>query len=215
VLLGVGGTWHIWRPMLSALQWHHRVYAPTLPVGLRLTPRAPFPRASNTGACVIFGASARQPCQLISTPPTSSKRPSAISKSAAYCRDCCRAWATFPVNPALVTRDPAKQADYVEDPLNLHGKVPVRTLAEMIDFVTGLRRRLHALPLPLLIQHGSDDQLTGVSGSEMVLDRISSQERKLKVYTGLYHEIYNELSRNRERGSLRIFSTAWLQPRLP
>lgn len=103
----------------------------------------------------------------------------------------------FAVEPGLVSRDAAVVADYAADPLNAHGKVPARTLAEIVKFVELLPGLLPALKLPLLIQHGRDDKLAGVAGSEMVVGRVSSKDKTLKIYEGLYHEIYNELPADR------------------
>lgn len=105
----------------------------------------------------------------------------------------------FAVAPELVSRDPAVVADYASDPLNAHSKVPARTLGEIVKFVEMLPGLLPVLQLPLLIQHGRDDKLAGVSGSEMIVSRVSSKDKTLKIYEGLYHEIYNELPADRAR----------------
>lgn len=103
----------------------------------------------------------------------------------------------FAVDPSLVSRDPAVVADYTHDPLNAHGKVPARTLGEIINFVELLPSALSLIQLPLLAMHGSDDKLAGVAGSRMVVDRASSKDKTLKIYDGLYHEIFNELPADR------------------
>jgi len=103
----------------------------------------------------------------------------------------------FAVDPSLVSRDPATVADYAADPLNAHGKVPARTLGEIVKFVEILPAALPLIQLPLLAMHGSDDKLAGVAGSKMVVDRVSSKDKTLKVYDGLYHEIFNELPADR------------------
>lgn len=103
----------------------------------------------------------------------------------------------FAVAPDLVSRDPAVVADYASDPLNAHSKVPARTLSEIVKFVELLPGLLPVLQLPLLIQHGRDDKLAGVAGSEMVMSRVSSTDKTLKIYEGLYHEIFNELPADR------------------
>ena len=103
----------------------------------------------------------------------------------------------FAVAPDLVSRDPNVVADYASDPLNAHGKVPARTLGEIVNFVEFLPAGLPLIQLPLLIQHGSDDKLAGVSGSQMVVDKVSSKDKTLKIYEGLYHEIFNELPADR------------------
>lgn len=105
----------------------------------------------------------------------------------------------FPIDPGLVSRDAQMVAAYAEDPLNAHGKVPARTLGEIVSFTEWLPAALPALELPLLVMHGSEDKLAGVSGSRMVVDRVSSRDKALKVYDGLYHEIFNELPDDRRR----------------
>ena len=103
----------------------------------------------------------------------------------------------FQIDPALVSRDASVVADYAADPLNAHGKVPARTLGEIVNFVEILPAALPLLQLPLLAMHGSDDKLAGVAGSKMVVDRVTSKDKTLKVYEGLYHEIFNELPADR------------------
>jgi alpha-beta hydrolase superfamily lysophospholipase len=101
------------------------------------------------------------------------------------------------VDPKLVSRDAEMVNAYVTDPLNWHGRLPVRTLAELVVFAERLPRRLSSLRLPLLLMHGGDDKLAGVSGSKMVHDGVSSTDKTLRVYPGLYHEIFNELPADR------------------
>lgn len=118
----------------------------------------------------------------------------------------------FAVAPELVSRDTDEVAKYANDPLNAHAKVPVRTLAEIVRFVEMVPALLPVLSVPTLLLHGSDDKLAGVAGSQMIHDRISSTDKTLKVYDGLYHEIFNEFPADRAR----VFKdlTDWLRPRL-
>lgn len=118
----------------------------------------------------------------------------------------------FAVAPDLVSRDPEVVADYANDPLNAHGKVPARTLGEIIRFVEALPALLSGLQLPLLIQHGQEDKLAGVSGSERVMRGVSSSDKTLKVYPALYHEIFNELAA--DRAVVLKDLTDWIDARL-
>ncbi len=117
----------------------------------------------------------------------------------------------FPIDPRLVSRDPEMVAAYERDPLNAHGKVPARTLGEIVKFVELLPALLPAIQLPLLVMHGGEDKLAGVSGSRMVIERVSSSDKTLNVYDGLYHEIFNELPEDRARviGDM----TGWIKSR--
>ncbi len=118
----------------------------------------------------------------------------------------------FAVDPSLVSRDPEMVAKYASDPLNAHAKVPVRTLAEIVRFVEVVPALLPTITVPTLLLHGSDDKLAGVGGSQMIHERISSTDKTLKIYDGLYHEIFNEFPADRAR----VFKdmTDWLSPRL-
>ena len=119
----------------------------------------------------------------------------------------------FAVDPSLVSRDKGAVAVYAADPLNCHTKVPVRTLAEIIRFVDWLPAELPKLTLPMLVMHGKEDKLAGVAGSQMVVDKVSSKDKTLKIYQGLYHEIFNELPADRARVLADV--TGWIGPRLP
>ncbi len=116
------------------------------------------------------------------------------------------------VDPSLVSRDPQAVAAYVADPLNFHGKVPARTIGEMVRFAEALPPRLPSLRLPLLALHGGADKLAGPAGSRLVVERAGSTDKTLKAYDGLYHEIFNERAADRERviGDL----CAWVSGRL-
>lgn len=105
----------------------------------------------------------------------------------------------FAVSPTLVSRDPETVADYASDPLNAHTKAPARTLGEIVKFVEILPALLPAVTLPLLAMHGREDKLAGFAGSEMVVKGVSSKDKTLKIYDGLYHEIFNELPPDRAR----------------
>ncbi len=103
----------------------------------------------------------------------------------------------FSIDPSNVSRDQSIVDDYASDPLNAHGKVPARTLSEIVKFVEFLPAALPQLKLPMLIMHGEQDKLAGVSGSQMVADGASSKDKKLIIYKDLYHEIFNELPEDR------------------
>ena len=91
-----------------------------------------------------------------------------------------------------VSRDPEVVAKYKADPLVYHGKLPAgisKALLEVGDNQPQLAAKLTA---PLLIVHGDQDRLVGVAGSRMLAENAASAEVALKVYPGLYHEVFNE-----------------------
>ena len=91
-----------------------------------------------------------------------------------------------------VSRDPAVVDSYREDPLVFSGKITARLAEQVFSTMTWIPDRLSVIELPMLILHGSNDGLTSPEGSKMLHQRISSGIKKLTIYEGLYHEVYNE-----------------------
>lgn len=98
----------------------------------------------------------------------------------------------FDIDASQVSRDPAVVASYEQDPLVHHGKLPVRTVAELAAAIDSFPDRLPAITIPTLIMYGTADSLCPPEGSRLIHERISARDRTLKPYEGLYHEIFNE-----------------------
>jgi alpha-beta hydrolase superfamily lysophospholipase len=96
------------------------------------------------------------------------------------------------VNSAGVSRDPAVVRGYDDDPLVFRGRVPVRTAAELLLSADRVTPRLGVLRLPLLVLHGEADVLATPVGARLVHDRAGSVDKTLTIYSGLYHEVFNE-----------------------
>jgi alpha-beta hydrolase superfamily lysophospholipase len=94
-----------------------------------------------------------------------------------------------------VSRDPQVVAAYESDPLVHHGKLPAGIGRALIEVGETMPRRAPALTAPLLIVHGEADKLIPVRGSERLMEHVGSRDAHLKVYPGLYHEVFNEPER--------------------
>lgn len=102
----------------------------------------------------------------------------------------------FAIDGTAVSRDPEVVRAYDGDPLNYRGKIPVRTVAEMARSAEQLRDRLGSLRLPVLLLHGAEDRLIPANASRLVHDKASSLDKTLRLYDGLYHEVFNEPERD-------------------
>lgn len=110
-----------------------------------------------------------------------------------------------------VSRDPAVVHAYETDPLVFRGKASARLLAEIIHGAeTGLGRA-STVTLPLLLLHGSADRLANPQGSIQFHTKASSADKQLRIYDGLYHEIFLEP----ERGDVFADIATWLEERQP
>jgi lysophospholipase len=96
------------------------------------------------------------------------------------------------VDAKLVSRDPAVVDAYVNDPLVHHRKLPARTVAELAATIDSFPGDAAKITVPTLIMYGTADGLCPPAGSVMLADRISSPDKTLTPYEGLYHEILNE-----------------------
>ena len=91
-----------------------------------------------------------------------------------------------------ISRDPAVVAAYVSDPLVTIGKVPARTARELLEAARRYPARASGMMLPLLIQHGRGDVLVPPADNAALYEAIGSPDKTIRIYDGLFHEIYNE-----------------------
>jgi lysophospholipase len=91
-----------------------------------------------------------------------------------------------------VSRDPAVVAAYLADPLVYTGKIGARLGKEFMDAMAAAQAGAPKITLPILFQHGEKDSLASVAGSQYLFDHVASADKTLKIYPGLFHEIYNE-----------------------
>src|SRR5581483_3142467 len=61
----------------------------------------------------------------------------------------------FSVDASLVSRDPEVVRAYQDDPLVHHGKLPVRTVAELAAAVESFPNNVSAITVPTLIMYGT------------------------------------------------------------
>jgi alpha-beta hydrolase superfamily lysophospholipase len=109
-----------------------------------------------------------------------------------------------------ISRNPAVVAAYNADPLVYHGKVPAGVGRALLQVGETMPRRAPALTAPLLVVHGSDDRLIPVAGSRRLVECVGSADVELKVYPGLYHEVFNEPERDQVLGDV----VSWILERL-
>lgn len=106
-----------------------------------------------------------------------------------------------------LSRDPEVVAHYRNDPLNYRGRIRARMGVQMLRGAGLTAQESPNVTLPTLILHGTADRLTDPTGSQMLYDQVSSTDRTLRFYDGLYHEIFNEPERE------QVFAdvAAWLE----
>ena len=109
-----------------------------------------------------------------------------------------------------LSHDKAVVDAYNADPLVFHGKMPARISAEMLRAMSSVTAGAGKIHLPLFILQGSGDKIVDPAGAPMLYEKVSSKDKTLKVYEGLYHEVHNEPEREIMFKDLE----AWLQTHL-
>ncbi len=114
------------------------------------------------------------------------------------------------LNPYHLSHSQEIVQAYIKDPL-VHTKVTARWFTEITGAMEETFRIAPRLNIPVLMLHGGDDQLTDPSGSEEIFRLLTVSDKTLKLYDNYYHEIYNEIERQRPVND----TIEWIRKRLP
>jgi alpha-beta hydrolase superfamily lysophospholipase len=115
------------------------------------------------------------------------------------------------IDSAQISRDPEIVRAYDSDPLVYRGRLPARTVSELASAISSLPQRAAAITVPVLIMYGTGDQLAPPAGSLMLAAAVSSRDKTLKVYDGLFHEIFNERERDQVLDDLIAWCSAHVE----
>lgn len=99
---------------------------------------------------------------------------------------------TIGLDNSMLSRDPAVAQRVEADLLHYLGKMPARTGAEVLRAMQRIDQQMENLTLPLLLIHGTADQITDPAGSMACYERAQSDDKTLGLYPDLYHETFNE-----------------------
>ena len=105
-----------------------------------------------------------------------------------------------------ISRDPAVVAAYRADPLVYNGKITAGAAAALLESMERFPSRYAELRLPILLQHGTADQLVDIAGTRALETGAVNAAVTSHYYDGLYHEIFNEP----EQATVLADTVAWL-----
>ena len=167
----------------------------------------PFLLGHSMGGCLALAYATRHQASLegliLSAPVAVLEAASPVQRVAGHVLSIVAPkLGVFTIDSTTVSRDPDVVRDYDSDPLNYHGKLPARTVAELSNEVARFPESIKTLELPLLVLVGTGDLLVPPAASELVYETASSQDKTVERYEGLYHEILNEPERERVAGDI-------------
>lgn len=96
-----------------------------------------------------------------------------------------------------ISRDPAVVEAYRNDPLVYTGKISAGMGAALIGAMQSFPDRYHELEMPILLLHGTDDQLANIEGSRTLERSAVNAAVTASYYDGLFHEVFNEPEQDR------------------
>jgi alpha-beta hydrolase superfamily lysophospholipase len=108
-----------------------------------------------------------------------------------------------------ISRDPEVAADFQRDPLVFHERLPNRTAAEILKAANWLTGHLGSVEQPFLVMHGTGDCVTDPEGSRLLYERARSSDKEIKLYDGLYHDLWHEPEGKQVTADL----VAWIRAR--
>lgn len=101
-----------------------------------------------------------------------------------------------PIDPAVLSRDPAVGQAYADDPLVWHGPFKRPTLQALVTAVQAVAAGPPLDDLPTLWIHGEDDQLVPLAATRPAIEKVRGGRFEEKVYPGARHEVFNETNKD-------------------
>lgn len=95
-----------------------------------------------------------------------------------------------------VCSDPGVGQAYMEDPL-ARKSFSVALVRSVVSGQKWMKENAQQFSDPVMLMHGADDGLVSPLDSLEMFQEIASKDKSLRVYAGLFHEIFNEYKKDR------------------
>jgi alpha-beta hydrolase superfamily lysophospholipase len=110
-----------------------------------------------------------------------------------------------PIDPAVLSRDPAVGEAYAADELVYHGPFQRVTLEQLSAAVGRVAEGPGFGDLPTMWIHGAEDQLVPLDVTRPAVERLRGTHFIERVYEGARHEVFNETNRDEVIGDVVAF----------
>lgn len=115
------------------------------------------------------------------------------------------------IDPEGLSRDPEVVRRYREDPLVLR-RLTAAWLRAVLGAQEAVQERAGEVRLPVLLLLGDADPVADPGRGRELFERLGSLEKRLEVYRGFRHEVFNELGRERVVADLLEWLGRLLEP---
>jgi lysophospholipase len=100
-----------------------------------------------------------------------------------------------------ISRSTEVVQQYRDDPLVLRS-ISVALAGQILEAIDRAQSEAAQLETPMLLLHGTSDQLVDCRGTEELYGSLRISDRKLVLFSGLFHELHNEPERDEVFGVL-------------
>ena len=112
------------------------------------------------------------------------------------------------LDSSKISHDRSVVDAYIQDPL-VHARVTARWYTEFVSTMARTHQSAAAVSVPTLMQIAGNDFLVDAAASEDFFNRLQVEDKTIHVYSGLFHEIFNEKAA--ERTVVLDDLSAWIQ----
>ena len=114
------------------------------------------------------------------------------------------------MDPHFLSHDRDVVKKYINDKL-VHNKITARFFTEIVDAMAEAIDKAEKISLPFLVMYAGADEFASADGSRDFYEKLGSKDKKLIIYDGYYHEIMNEVGRDRVFTDIQKWLKPWLK----
>jgi alpha-beta hydrolase superfamily lysophospholipase len=102
-----------------------------------------------------------------------------------------------PVYPPFLTHDSQEIRRYKADPM-IRRKISVRLVSEMLSYAAKLEAVKEVeFPFPFYMLLAGDEKIVDGAKSLKFYEKVRAPQKRLEIYSGYYHEIFNEVGQDK------------------
>ena len=109
----------------------------------------------------------------------------------------------------ILSHDKEVVKRYIEDPL-VHDRVSARWFTSFVSAIKEAQRRAREIMIPILVMQSGEDGLVAPDGAREFFEKLGSKDKALKYWDGFYHEMFNEV----EKEKAYQFLLEWIERHL-
>ncbi|HUT54483.1 MAG TPA: lysophospholipase [bacterium] len=113
------------------------------------------------------------------------------------------------LDPQMISHDKKVVDAYIADPL-VHDRVSARWFTEFTAAIEAVQKEAGKITIPVLCMQSGDDKLVAPRGAPEFFERLTVKDKKLQVWDGFYHEMFNEV----ERAKPAALMLEWIEEHL-